>query len=482
MVLFVGPRLDRPSAVGDEGRPRATSLTVAAVVVVALFAAVSAAVGRAELVPAVGFLVGVTVAGAALLGRNRLGPLVLGHLCVVPFASALLAVLVFALATTPYGVLVTGFTVAALAIAATWTDVARVEHVRSVLAQVTTSYVSMLFGVAVVALVGGFGLAVWILLSAFVGGVGPTASAVGFAVLAALAGFSLRVALRALPVAEFAARSRRDAVAARVTWWRRRATLGALGCLLAAVGLGTAGAAGLTGTLYATVPATAVAFSLLSTPIAVGAVVAVATACLLAAVVAWLARRLTRRLDPSATRRTAGVLAGALLVVASVPLTATALSLRGSTGLFVGVVLALVGPVGVLVVGGVAVVAVEFGLLPDRAAGPALAAAGVVVATVGAALASLPTALVLACAAGALVVWDTSSFGLGVTAELGHRPETRRLELLHAVLGVGLGIAAVAALTALDLLRTWLGPTAGATSVAALAVVGVLLLVAPLRG
>jgi len=67
-----------------------------------------------------------------------------------------------------------------------------------------------------------------------------------------------------------------------------------------------------------------------------------------------------------------------------------------------------------------------------------------VVATVGAGLAGVPSVAVFACITAGMVAWDVSAFGLGVTADLGHIPETRRLELFHGLLGVGIGIVAVA--------------------------------------
>lgn len=482
MLLLFGPRLDRPSAVGDEGRPRATGLSIAAFVVVGLFAAATAAAGRIEFLPTVALAVSVTVAGAALLGRDRLGALLLGQLSFLPFASGLVGIVALSFVTTPYGVLVAGFVVSMLGVAGAWADVWDGEHVTSVAVQSLLAYGSMLAGVVAFALVGGVGWLLWTALRAFLGGVDPGPSAVGFAALVFGLCLSVRIALSALPLVELAPTSRRAAAAARVDRWKRRSTAGAVSCFLGSGALSMLWAFGGFERLDTATPGTAVALEALSSPFVAGPVVVGSALCLLAAAGAWLARWLTRELDPKSARRLAAVVGGGVLVVASVPLVAAALSIRGVYGYALAVSLALGGPPVVLAGIGVGFLAAKLGVLPARAAGPALAGAGLVVATAGAGSAGLPGPVVFACAAGALVVWDVSSFGLGVTAELGHIPETRRLELSHGVLGVGLGVVAVLAATGLDALRTAVGSADGVTAAAVAAVVGVLFLLASLRG
>jgi hypothetical protein len=89
--------------------------------------------------------------------------------------------------------------------------------------------------------------------------------------------------------------------------------------------------------------------------------------------------------------------------------------------------------------------------------------------------------LVFGATAGALVVWDVGTFGLGVTAELGHLPDTRRLELYHGVFAVGVGLAAVAVATAADAAIRPVGATVGTPAAMAVAAVGVLLVLVTLR-
>lgn len=480
-LLFFGPRLDRPSAIGDEGRPRATSLTAAAITVLGLSAAMTFVVEMPGLVFGVVFLVSVMVAGAAILRKNRIGALVLGHLTFLPFASALFGLLVGIATVTPYGTLTVGFTLAILGITGSWTDVLNSEHVRSVGMQTLIAYVSMVAYFFAFAILGTIGLPVSILVAGFIDGVGPSASLVGFSLLLLMFCLSIRTALSMLPIVELAPASRRQAVAEQVTQWRGVATRMVLGCAGTAFILGFCWAIGILAQLYTVIPGTALLFGQLSSPYTAIPVVGVTVVCFVSAAVAWLIRRSTLKVD-SSTRETAAVVAGIPLLIGMIPLTVEALGLPIYVGLMIGIVLTVAGPVATLVAIAVWVAMVEFSVLPDRASGPALAGTGLVVATIGAGLAGLPSPFVFACAAGALFVWDVSSFGLGVTAELGHLPETRRLELLHGVLGIGFGILAVIGVMGLDFLRTAVSSTVEVGPAATVAVIGVLMLLAPLRG
>lgn len=480
-LLFFGPRLDRPSAIGDEGRPRATSLTAAAVTVLGLSAAMTFVIDLPGFVFGVVFLVSVMVAGAAILKRNRIGALVLGHLTFLPFASALFGLLVGVATVTPYGTLIVGFTLSILGITGSWTDVLDSDHVRSVGMQTLIAYVSMVAYFFAFGILGTIGWPVGLLIAVFTAGVGPSASLVGFSLLLLMFCVSIRIALSALPIAELAPASRRRAVAEQVTRWRYVAGRVALGCAGTAVVLGLCWATGVLALLYAAVPGIALLFQQLSSPFTAIPVVVATVVCFVAAVAAWLLRRSTQKVD-SSTRETAAVVAGLPLLIGMVPLLLEALGLPIYYGLSIAIVLMVAGPIATLIAIAVWIAVVEFGVLPDRASGPAFAGAGLVVATIGAGLAGLPSPFVFACAAGALFVWDSSSFGLGVTAELGHLPETRRLELLHGVLGIGFGVLAVLGVMGLDFLRTALSSSVEVGSAATVAVVGVLMLLAPLRG
>jgi hypothetical protein len=142
----------------------------------------------------------------------------------------------------------------------------------------------------------------------------------------------------------------------------------------------------------------------------------------------------------------------------------------------------VLGPLATLVALGLVVGAASVGLVPDRAGPGALAAGGLLVTAIGAGTSGVPPVLVFALVAGAMVVWDTATFGLGLTVELGHVPETRRLELVHAVVSVGLGAVAVLGLTGVEALRTAVAADVGGPAALVVAAVGVLLLLVPLRG
>ncbi|PSP71468.1 glycosyl transferase [Halobacteriales archaeon QH_8_67_27] len=436
-----GPRLDRPSAVGDEGRPRETSLGIAAVTVVGLALATGFVVGRPTVLTGFALVAGLATAGVALLDRDTLGEKVVGHLCFLPGATTLgVLVVLFPRGAT---LLVGGFVLALLGVASSWADVAADEPLESALTQGLLSYVfglCWLFGTGI-ALAALF--LCWQLATGVTAETDPTAAAVGLLAVVGLVAGAVRVALRALPVVQLTPRDRRQAVRAHLGRAKRALTLTALGGLgLALVSLvfllTSSPGLGL-------VPGSRPLLAALSSGFVVGPLLAVAAVAMLFGVVPQLA--------------------GLLLV--------------SPTGFAVVVLLA---PIGVLVVVGLALVAVRVDLVPDNAGGPALAATGLVVAAVGADSTGLPVPLVFACVAGALVAWDTGSFGLGLTAELGHRPATRRLELYHGVFAVGIGAVAVLAATGLYALRrTALGPAGNVAAMTA-AVVGALLLGVLLRG
>jgi hypothetical protein len=121
--------------------------------------------------------------------------------------------------------------------------------------------------------------------------------------------------------------------------------------------------------------------------------------------------------------------------------------------------------------------AAALAVIPDRAGAPAMTAAGLVLAAIPAA--SVSPALAVACVAVACLSWDLSTFGLGVTAELGHRPRVRRLELVHGLVAVAVGALAVGAVLGLASLRP---VVAGGPVPAVLVAAGALLVAGTIRG
>lgn len=473
-----GPRLDRPSAVGDEGRPRETSLGILAVTVVGLAIATGVVLGHPMSLFGFALITGVTTAGVALLDRDTLGEKVVGHLCFLPGAMVLAMLVVLSSDRDP--LLTAGFVLALLGTASSWADVAADKPLESTLSQGILSYVfglCWLFG-------GAIAIAAVYLCWQFATGVSsagnPTVATIGFLVLVGLVLGSVRVALGKIPVLQLTLRDRREEVRGQVARAKRRLAVGAL------LSLGC----GLVSLLFLVKPSPAVGLvpgaplvvDGLTSIFVLGPLLAVGAASLLVAGLVVGARQVTQQFDEQKTRTVAAGIAGAgylaVLLFGLVPQIATLLIFAP----VVFVMFVLLAPLGVFVVVGLALLAVRIDVFPDRAGGPALAGAGLVVAAIGMDSAALPAVLVFATVAGALVAWDAGSFGLGITAELGHRPSTRRLELYHGVFAVGIGTVAVAGATALYAVRTTTLGTTGNTVAMAVAVVGTLLLGALLRG
>lgn len=465
-----GPRLDRPSAIGDEGRPRAASTTVAALVVLLLLAATGYLAGTLRLVPVLGLATGLTVAGVALLERHRFPHLVVGHLC-VHVAGTGLVLLLAGLALLPNGPVFAGYVVSLLGIAVTWANVGRAGALRSALGQAGTSYVGLLVVFAGSLLLGGGALLSWRILGAVFEESEPGLSLASFLGVVGIAAVLVAVASRGLPILELTRRDRRPDVERRIE--RTRSLLIRAG-QVALVGSGLA--------IYAAsleVVSTSSAHTplgdgleVLSSPFVLGPVVGATVAVLAAGAIGGTARWLLRRSEGGRWRRVAAATAGGFLGVL-VFLSAAAPG-AGPTVEGVNLVtLGIVGPIEVLVVLGVAWFLLESGIVPERVLGPALAATGLVVATATLALEGFPPPLIFASAVGAVVVWDVTTFGLGLTVELGHRPDTRRLELFHAGLSLVVAVGAVNLLVGLDVLRGTVGDSIGAVPALALAGLGV---------
>lgn len=472
--MAVGPRLDTPSAIGEEGRPRATSLAITTAVVLAVSLAVGVAMGRPLLITGRATGVGLIVAGIALLDRDRLGAVVVGHLCFLPAACAVLlsTLLVF----DPLSV---GLEVALLGLGAAWADILDRETITAVLA---SSAVSYLYGLLWLLSLGVLYVAVF----AFRGTVRWSGTATEpFAALLAVLGLgtvtalSLLGALRAVPIAELMPVGRRDAVADAVARTGRGLLVAAVvsfGLLIVALLLGGVGVM----QVLLSLPAVSGVLLVVASP-PVFQVLSIVTGIAVFVAVAVVALRRTVRATAGAATRYVGAAIAAVGYVVIVGVI-TWWELFGSLLGALVVAGSAAAPILVYLVAGCGVLALSVGLVPDRAGAPALVAAGLVLVAIGSASSGLPAVVVFGAVAGGLVAWDMGTFGLGLTAELGHLPETRRLELYHGVFVVALGLIAVAGLTAVEAVRQVAGAGIGTPTAMALAALGVVLLVLPLRG
>ena len=129
---------------------------------------------------------------------------------------------------------------------------------------------------------------------------------------------------------------------------------------------------------------------------------------------------------------------GALPVVLSVTGAAT-IGVVGAAGAVLAIALAVA----------VLPVLSSVGLLPTETAGPRVACAGLIVASIVCATAG-STTVTIAVVIAALVVWDVTEYGLGLTADLGDRPSRLDGELVHAGGSVGVGLVGLAALTGIQ--------------------------------
>lgn len=473
----LGPRLDRPSAAGDEGRPRATSLGLAALVVVAVAVGVGLARGDPGYAGGVALLAGLSVVGMTLQTRTRIRTAVVGHLCFLPAAS----LLVLVVALSPGHPLVgAGLGAAFVGIAAAWADVGDARTLGTSLASNVVAYATGVVGLVLAAFLSVLALGVWEVLRAVTGDAGPVASVLGLLVVLAGVCASLALALWRLPVVQLAPRDRTGAVARRRARLLRKAVLAAVGCLALAVSGTIFALSGLLGTVLGNWPVRPVVVALTST-VVVAPLVALAGLSIGASVLAVVARRATAEYSELGGRVVAALLGG-VGYVAVLALVVVTTGFATGWALLLLVAATFVAPILVYLVLLGAFAAVRLGLVSGRGGAVALAAAGLVAAAVGAAAEGLHSLVVFGAVAGALVVWDAGSFGLGVTAELGHRPETRRLELYHGVFAVGVGLVGVALAAGLDAARRTVGAGIGTPEAMAVTVVGVVVLLLPLRG
>ncbi|KAA9409873.1 glycosyl transferase [Haloarcula hispanica] len=475
--MIGGPRLDTPSAVGDEGRPRATSLTIAALIVAAFALATGVLSGDPRLFSGIALLAGIAVAGLTLLDRDGLGPTVIGHLCFLPAATGVVAS-VGQMSVAP--LLALGVAVAMVGVATAWTDVLDRETVAAATVSSVVSYLFAVVGLVVGTVVVALAWLCWKVVSAVAGGASPIATTVCLGVLGVAASGCLYFAVTQLPLLQLTARSRRDAMAARLKQGTQSLKLVALGSAAFSVVVPLALLVTPFGQLVAS-PPFSLGIRLLSSWVVLAPLLAVTAGALLAGSGAIVIRKFTTEFDAASVRTVGAAIAAAGYVVLLAPflLRIGIFGFASLPAVFFGALLLplVVYLLLVLVIGGL-----TFGLLPARAGPAALTASGLICASIGAAQADLSSLLVFAGVVGGLVVWDVGTFGLGLTAELGHRPETRRLELYHSVFAVGVGLLGIAAVGLVDTARHAVGAAIGSPETMALAAIGVLLLLAPLRG
>ncbi|EMA13475.1 DUF7519 family protein [Haloarcula marismortui] len=475
--MIGGPRLDTPSAVGEEGRPRATSLAIAALIIAAFALTTGVLSGDPQLFSGIALLAGIAVAGLTLLDRDGLGPTVIGHLCFLPAATGLIAS-VGQVAVAP--LLALGVAVAMVGVAAAWTNVLDRETVSAATVSSVVSYLFAVAGLVVGTVVLALAWFSWELVSAVAGGTSPMAATVCLGVLGVAASGCLYFAVAQLPLVQLTARSRRDAIATRLKRGTRELKLVAIGSAAFTVVVPLALLLTPFGQLVAS-PPFSLGIRVLSSWVVLAPLLAVTVGALVAGSGAIVIRKFTTEFNAASVRTVgAAIAAVGYLVLLALFLLRTGIFGFGSfiTVFFGALLLPLLVYLVLVLVNG----ALTFGLLPARAGPAALTASGLICASIGAAQADLPTLLVFAGVVSGLVAWDVGTFGLGLTAELGHRPETRRLELYHSVFAVGVGLLGIAAVGIVDAARYAVGSAIGSPETMALAAIGVLLLLAPLRG
>lgn len=471
--MIGGPRLDTPSAVGDEGRPRATSLTIVALIVAAFALSTGVLSGDPQLFSGIALLAGIAVAGLTLLDRDRLGPTVIGHLCFLPAATGVIAS-VGQMSVAP--LLALGVAVAMVGVATAWTNVLDREAVSEATVSSVVSYLFAVVGTVVVALAW----LCWKVVSAVAGGASPIAATVCLGVLGVTASGCLYFAVAQLPLLQLTARSHRDAMADRLKRGTRSLKLIAIGSVAFTAVVPLALLLTPLGQLVAS-PPFSLGIRLLSSWVVLAPLLAVTAGALVAGSGAIVIRKFTTEFDAASVRTVGAAIAavGYVVLVAPFLLRIGIFGFASLPAVFFG---ALLLPLVVYLLLVLVIGALIFGLLPARAGPAALTASGLICASIGAAQADLSSLLVFAGVVGGLVAWDVSTFGLGLTAELGHRPETQRLELYHSVFAVGVGLLGIAAVAIVDTVRHTVGSGIGSPETMALAAIGVLLLLAPLRG
>jgi hypothetical protein len=286
---------------------------------------------------------------------------------------------------------------------------------------------------------------------------GPNANVGGFLALASLAALAVAVALGTLPVVDLVPRSRREAFARRIatarTWLQRFALAGLpLAVLLTGVPReplhSTLRDVGVEGLLRVVVDAHWLRAFLVAIAIVGFGASGVTSG------VRWLARLDGRRvLRVIATTAPGGiVLVGAATVAPEYVLSrfrigpadafvTSGVDAVGASSLALAALVALVFATTTVLSAVTAAAAIGF--IPDRTAAPSVAAGGVLLTAIAAALAPGDHAvIVFAAVVASVVVWDVGNYGVDVTAELAGTT-SRIVEVLHAAGSVAVGAVLV---------------------------------------
>ncbi|WP_267641686.1 DUF7519 family protein [Haloarchaeobius amylolyticus] len=323
----------------------------------------------------------------------------------------------------------------------------------------------------------------------------------GFTLLVSVASMATAAALARLPLAQFVDREDRQQVSevlARVAG--RLRTVGVLAMLAFPVLLVVQVVAGVAPMLSWS-PAVLELVRAVTTAqplrlVLFGVAVLATALVLVVGLVTRLARRNLRETAGAVAPRLAGgaVVTGLVLamgeqafslVLAEVPSAVTGVLTAGAdaaspTVVVLALVVALAaGFLGVLL--GFSMVA-GMGFVSDRTASASVAGGGLVAAALFAGIGGVPPLVLFGTVATGLVVWDVASYGTVLGAELGDDAATHRPELVHAVAGGFVGVAAVVPLAVLAGQRIPVGGSTAAVVGVVAAVGGVVALVAALRG
>ncbi|AWB28137.1 hypothetical protein [Halococcoides cellulosivorans] len=501
MPLF-GPRLDAPTAIGDEGRPRAIGLWIASLAVGAV--GLGLAIGAQAAIGKVATTAGFVVAGIALLGRDRFRSLAFGQLIFIPMSIVLVRNVLDGLNDGTIGVFLVlgGYALAILGLGCAWANVDR-EHLAAVNRQ---GWIAALVGLVASPIVVS-GLAVLVLV---VGLLVPTAIAppsgpdlAGLALIVGLSATLVTLALVWLPIAALAPARWTDRVTSRVrlarivlaglvvvalSAWMTFFTLRILLAVTPWIPPAIAGLLDAWPSVPPSIDRVLTSPVLRAPPLAVAIALAVAGA--LVATVRIAIRWLNRGVSGPRARRIAPlvgaggmVLIGVMIVgvgsaaqTGAVDVTVVALQVLGIA--VVTVLLALIAIFLVLTPLALVVGATYLGVFPPRAGPIAVATAGLFIVAIGVAP-SGPVWAPIPVVVAALVVWDHGEFALGLTVEVGHRPHTRGIELDHARTTLAVAVVAAVLAIGVTLLAGW--APVGTAGAAAGAVLAALLATVPLR-
>lgn len=476
-MALAGPRLDRPTGVGDEGRPRAASLTVAALITVGLVLSTALSLDLLGLVGTLGLAASLPVVGLSLLDRTRLAHRLAGHLCALG-GAAVGVLVVGSVLRSPWPLIWGGLLLSLVGLTATWSDLGHRDRLERALRECVLSYAALLGSLVGFVLVGA--AVIWTVtgLDWLVTQWAPPSAIAGLLVLCAGVLAAAHALVRSVPVTVLAPRSRRPAARRRVRRLRKLTGLAVLGVVVTVV-VGLVGLRGFDASPdQIGEPTARFVGTVVTGPAVVYGLAVVGGAFLLVAVALAALNRSAGTTLADLSRRLSAALAGGLLsAVAILANYGAGVGVQGSAVL-TGVV---IGPVALMVLVGATLVTIDLGLVTDRALAPVLTAVGLALATVGTALSGVPVPIVFATALGTVVVWDLAGFGLGLTAEVGHRPDTRRLELVHAVAVVGLASVGFVLAMGVETLRSTVGSAVGSQVAMVCAFVGAVLLVFRIR-